>query len=187
MSIIEKAMAFALKAHSGQKRKQTNNPYILHPIESAVIAQRMCDDEDVIAAAILHDVLEDSDNDFDNLKELFGEKIAKLVASASEDKMDNIPAEESWEIRKKETIEKLNYIDNLAKIVIFSDKLSNLRSIHHDYILIGDQLWIRFNQKDKSKHEWYYRSVLEKMSEFSHTNEFKEYTLLLEIVFGNQK
>ena len=184
MNMIEKAIAFALEAHNGQKRKQSNLPYILHPLEAAVISQRICDDEEVITATILHDVIEDSECDFDTIKELFGEKTAILVEIASEDKMNEIPATESWEARKKETIKKLRHIDKSAKTVILSDKLSNMRSIHHDYIMFGDELWMRFNQTDKAKHEWYYRSILGEMREFSDTYEFHEYSHLIDIVFG---
>ena len=57
--MIDKAITFATKAHEGQFRKGTKLPYIVHPLEVGVIVSRMTQDKEVIAAAILHDTLED--------------------------------------------------------------------------------------------------------------------------------
>ena len=59
LTLLDKAIIFATKAHSGAKRKGTNVPYIVHPIEAAAIVSAMTDDQEIIAAAVLHDVLED--------------------------------------------------------------------------------------------------------------------------------
>ena len=59
--ILNKAVAFAVGAHAGQCRKGTQVPYILHPMEAAVIVGSMTADDEVLAAAVLHDVAEDTD------------------------------------------------------------------------------------------------------------------------------
>ena len=60
--MINKAIAFAVKAHEGQPRKGTEIPYIFHPLEVGMIVSRITDDEEVIAAAVLHDTVEDCGN-----------------------------------------------------------------------------------------------------------------------------
>ena len=68
-------------------------------------------------------------------------------------------------------------------IVVLADKLSNLRSIHRDYGLVGDLLWERFNQKDKRMHAWYYRAIADALSSFSGEPAYDEYCRLVESVF----
>ena len=60
MELVSEAIAFAVKAHDGMRRKKSNAPYILHPMEAAVIVGTMTDDQNPIAAAALHDVVEDA-------------------------------------------------------------------------------------------------------------------------------
>ena len=68
MNVIEKAIGFAVKAHAGALRKGTNLPYILHPMEAAAIAAQMTDDQDVIAAAVLHDAIEDTETTAEDIR-----------------------------------------------------------------------------------------------------------------------
>ena len=98
--MIDKAIAFATKAHEGQLRKGTNLPYILHPMEVGMIVSRMTDDNEVIAAAVLHDTVEDCDGvSLEMIREEFGEKVARIVTAESEDKA------KSWMERKAHTID----------------------------------------------------------------------------------
>ena len=87
--MIDKAITFATKAHEGQFRKGTKLPYIVHPLEVGVIVSRMTQDKEVIAAAILHDTLEDcKEVTFSTLCQEFGERVdMKLVALG--DKLSN--------------------------------------------------------------------------------------------------
>ena len=95
MNKIEKAVLFATKAHAGAFRKGTNRPYILHPIEAMSIVMKFTEDEDVIAAAVLHDTLEDTSVTREQLEIEFGSRVATLVASVSEDKKKDRPAEKT--------------------------------------------------------------------------------------------
>ena len=61
MDKVTKAIEFAAMAHDGMVRKKDKTPYILHPLEAAVIVGSMTDDRDVITAAVLHDVVEDTE------------------------------------------------------------------------------------------------------------------------------
>ena len=183
--MIEKAIEFALKAHGGAKRKGKNRPYILHPLEVMTIVAGITDDEAVIAAAVLHDTLEDTSVTEAQLTETFGARTAALVGSESENKREGVPAKDTWLLRKQETIEHLKTADRDTKLICLGDKLSNLREIGRDYALLGDNLWDRFNQKDKNRIGWYYRSVFNELKkEFGETPEIREFEALLKIVFG---
>ena len=84
--MIDKAITFATKAHEGQFRKGTKLPYIVHPLEVGVIVSRMTQDKEVIAAAILHDTLEDcKEVTFSTLCQEFGERVAVALG----DKLSN--------------------------------------------------------------------------------------------------
>ena len=77
----------------------------------------------------------------------FGKEVLRLIESDSEDKREDLPPEQTWKIRKQETIDYLkNKADRKEKIIALSDKLSNIRSIYRDYEKIGNELWNRFNQ-----------------------------------------
>ena len=81
-NIINKAIQFATEAHKGAIRKGSKLPYILHPLEAGVIVSSMTNDENVIAAAILHDVLEDTDVTYEELKKEL--KYCKAVVRTGE-------------------------------------------------------------------------------------------------------
>lgn len=184
-NVVEQAIIFAAQRHGGAKRKGSDVPYIVHPVEACAIAARLTNDLNVIAAAALHDVVEDTSATEEELQNLFGETILNLVKADSEDKRREISASESWEDRKRET---LMYLQTRAsvqeKIVVLSDKLSNIRSIYNDYLNIGDDLWNRFNQKDKEKHAWYYKSFIDIFAPFQGTYVYDEYVSLVTKVFG---
>ena len=187
LTLLDTAIIFATKAHSGTTRKGTNVPYIVHPIEAAAIVSAMTDDEEVIAAAVLHDVLEDTETTEDDLLARFGRRITELVIGETEDKRRNFPAALTWKVRKEETIAFLKTkADRDAKMLALADKLSNLRAIHRDVCVIGDAVWERFNVKDKNMHAWMYRSIAEALQDLKDQPTWQEYALLVEKVFGDQ-
>lgn len=101
MNIVDKAIIFTTKAFEGKTRKVRPVPSILHSLEVGVIVSSLTSNEEVIAAGILHDVVEDTSVSFKTLKEEFGEYVANLVSSDTEDKRVNMSKEESWYLRKK--------------------------------------------------------------------------------------
>ena len=182
-NILNKAILFATDKHKGQFRKGTSNPYILHPLEAAAIVGTMTTDPEIISAAVLHDVMEDTDTTIEQVSELFGERVASFVASESEDKREHLPAESTWKLRKQETLEHLISAPLEIKMITLSDKLSNMRAIYRDYRAIGDTLWVRFNQKDKREHHWYYQSIANCMPELKDYPAYQEYVGLIEKTF----
>lgn len=184
ISLMDRAIIFATRAHSGTYRKGTNIPYIVHPIEAAAIVATMTDDPDMIAAAVLHDVVEDTDATVEEIGFFFNEHIARLVEAESENKRKDLPPQETWMIRKMETLDFLkNRAGREAKILALADKLSNMRAIHRDQQILGDALWQRFNEKRKEKHGWMYRQVADALSELSDTFAWQEYDGLVKETF----
>jgi len=86
MSVIDKAFAFATAAHAavGQKRKYDGAPYIVHPQRVADIVRTYGGSDDQIAAAYLHDVVEDTQVDIDTIRDMFGDTIAELVSDLTD-------------------------------------------------------------------------------------------------------
>lgn len=183
--LLSEAIIFAANAHEGQFRKGTQIPYILHPMETAAIVGTMTTDDETLAGAVLHDVVEDTDATADEIEELFGRHVAALVASESENKRENDPAESTWKIRKQETLDHLKNAPLDVKLIALGDKLSNMRAIYRDYNTIGDGLWKRFSQKDKNQHNWYYRSIAECLFELADYQAYTEYVGLVETTFPN--
>ena len=181
--LLNKAIVFATEAHEGQFRKGTHIPYILHPIEAAAIVGTMTTDDEIIAGAVLHDVVEDTDTTVDEIKELFGKRVAELEASESENKREDKPAESTWKIRKQETLDHLKTAPIDVKMITLGDKLSNIRAIYRDYYTIGDKLWQRFNQKDKKEHYWYYQGIADCLTELNVHQAYKEYCDLIDKTF----
>lgn len=184
MDIVDKAIVFAVNAHCGAVRKGTDMPYIVHPIESCAIAASITCDKEIIAAAVLHDVVEDSEYTKEDLLKEFGERVANLVCSDTEDKMRDIPAEKSWKLRKQSTLNFLEKATREEQIICLADKLSNMRAIYRDYNCLGDKLWERFNQKNKNEHFWYYGGIANGLTFLKNTEAYKEYKELLRKTFG---
>ena len=185
MELVSEAIAFAVMAHDGMRRKNSDLPYILHPIEAAVIVGTMTDDQNLIAAAALHDVVEDADITIEEIEERFGRRVRELVESETEDKRADLPPSETWRIRKEESLSVLKKTDDIAVLMVWlGDKLANMRSIYRDFKVEGVQMWQRFNQKDVNEQAWYYHSIVKLTERLSNTSAWLEYKTLTELVFG---
>ena len=185
MELVSEAIAFAVKAHDGMRRKKSDAPYILHPMEAAVIVGTMTDDQNLIAAAVLHDVVEDADIAMEEIEEKFGKRVRELVDSETEDKRANLPPEETWRIRKEESLVVLKNTDDMGVLMVWlGDKLANMRSIYRDFLVEGVAMWQRFNEKDVAEQAWYYRTIAGLTERLSDTSAWHEYKILTELVFG---
>ena len=185
---LDDAIEFATKKHTEQTRKRENTPYILHPLEAAAVAAELTKDEDILIAAVLHDTVEDTDTSIDEVREKFGNRVAELVDSETENKREDLPPEETWEIRKKESLEHLkNSTDPAVKILWLADKVSNIRTLYRLYQKEGDDLWNHFNMKDIKKQAWYYKTVAELLSDLDDTLPYQEYKQIVDYIFRNVK
>ena len=185
IDLVSKAIVFSTEAHDGMRRRKSDAPYILHPVEVGAIVGTMTDDQEVIAASILHDVVEDAGITLEEIGEKFGERVMMLVASETENKRDELPPEDTWRIRKEESIEKLKNADDDAVLMLWiGDKLSNIRTIYRDFKVEGDAVWQKFHQSDINVQAWYYRSVAKYTERLSSTMAWIEYKTLVELIFG---
>jgi guanosine-3',5'-bis(diphosphate) 3'-pyrophosphohydrolase len=126
ISVVTKAMEFAAEKHRSQTRKDAaNTPYINHPISLAHLLADVggITDANVIAAALLHDTVEDTDATVEDIEELFGKEIMAIVMEVTDDK--SLPSPE----RKRLQIENAAHISQEAKSVKLADKICNLQDM----------------------------------------------------------
>lgn len=182
--LLDRAIIFAVKAHAGTERRGKGYPYIVHPLEAVEIVATMTADQELLAAAALHDTVEDTDVTVEQIRAEFGDRIASLVADESDEMPAGLTEEESWHGRKRAAIERLSKASHDAKIVALGDKLSNMRAIARDYAVKGDALWNIFHAKDPKDHEWHYRGLADALRELDGTFAFKEFETLINQVFA---
>lgn len=150
---IQKAIKFAAKTHQhyqDQKRKGKRIPYITHPLTVGLILSLAGADEDVIVAGILHDTIEDSTAEKKVTKEMlaerFGEKVAKLVESVTEQDK-SLP----WEQRKAEAIGHIAHFLHDSVLLKSADIISNVSEILDDHARYGDEIFDRFSAPEPRK------------------------------------
>ena len=183
-TLLDRAILFAVRAHAGTERRGKGFPYIVHPMEAMEIVATMTADQELLAAAALHDTVEDTDVTVEQLRAEFGDRIADLVAAESDAFVEGVSDEDSWHARKQAAIDRLARAPHDAKMVALGDKLSNMRSIARDYAVQGDALWNIFHAKDPKDHEWHYRGLANSLRELQGTFAFQEFECLINEVFG---
>lgn len=159
---IQRAINFSAQKHLGQKRKDRDLPYIVHPFSVAWILSSYTKNEDVIVAGLLHDILEDvKGSSRREIAEEFGEDVATIVVGVTEEKDPNIERNEKtdWLKRKQRYIDNLKIVGLGSVLVAAADKIHNLQSIANAYGEAGDSLWDRFNAP-KDKKLWFYEEVI---------------------------
>jgi len=181
--LLDRAILFAVKAHHNTERRGKGFPYIVHPMEAVEIVSTITPDQELLAAAALHDTIEDTDVTVEDIRREFGERVAELVHAESDQFTEGVSEEDSWHDRKQAAIDRLAAASHDAKIVAMGDKLSNMRAIYRDYMVKGDELWNIFHAKNKSDHEWHYRGLAASLSELSDTFAYKEFISLIDKVF----
>ena len=187
MELVSEAVIFAVQAHDGMRRKKSESPYILHPMEAAVIVGTMTTDQHLIAAAALHDVVEDAGVSIEEIEARFGKRVRELVASETEDKRADLPPESTWRVRKEESLTVLKNAKDIGVLMVWlGDKLANMRSIYRDFKVEGEAMWQRFNQKNVAEQAWYYRSIVKLTERLSDTSAWLEYKTLTELVFKEE-
>lgn len=181
--ILDRAIVFAVKAHSGTERRGKGYPYIVHPMEAVEIVASMTADQELLAAAMLHDTVEDTDVTVEQIRAEFGDRVAFIVAEESDEIPAGVSEEESWHGRKQAAMDRLARASLDAKIVALGDKLSNMRAIARDYAVQGDNLWNLFHAKDPKDHEWHYRGLAAALSDLNGTRAYQEFEKLINQVF----
>jgi len=179
LNLSDKALQMAAVAHEGQYRKNTKIPYIAHPAAVGLILQKAGYKEELVAAGILHDTVEDTEITLEDIKREFGNEIAEIVAGCSEPDKTL-----SWEERKEHTIEYLKTAPEDIRVVACADKLHNVRSILLDIELNGDDVWTRF-KRGREQQAWYYRNVIDSLGAESTFPLLEELKLEVERLFPN--
>jgi guanosine-3',5'-bis(diphosphate) 3'-pyrophosphohydrolase len=125
MEIVLRAAAFAAEKHRNQRRKDAEaSPYINHPIQLAyILVQADIEDPVVLAAALLHDTLEDTNTTHDEIEIVFGHEIANIVGECSDDKRL------SKQERKQAQVDHAANLSPKAKLVKLADKIANVSDI----------------------------------------------------------
>lgn len=184
--LLDRAIVFAVRAHAGTERRGKGFPYIVHPLEAMEIVATMTPDQELLAAAALHDTVEDTDVTIAQIQTEFGDRVAELVAMESDEPHQSRDSIENWRARKQTAIDRLARASRDAKIVALGDKLSNMRAIARDYAEQGDNLWNLFHAKDRKDHEWHYRGLAASLRELQKTFAYKEFEQLINQVFGSE-
>ena len=181
--LLDRAIVFAVKAHHNTERRGKGFPYIVHPMEAVEVVATITPDQELLAAAALHDTIEDTDVTVEHIRAEFGDRVADLVQAESDQIVEGLSETESWHDRKQMAIDRLAVASHDAKIVALGDKLSNMRAIWRDYQVKGDELWKIFHVTDKELHEWHYRGLAASLSELGDTFAYKEFVRLIDEVF----
>ncbi len=138
---IRKALRVAAIQHDKQYRKDNLTPFIIHPYEVALIVSEYSNDEDVMSAALLHDLLEDTSGySYEKLKEEFGETVAIIVQSLTDEPLPDL----DWNQKHQKYLENLKNTSDEAVLVCLADKFSNISTapVNQDRV-------------------WYYQGVIE--------------------------
>lgn len=184
-SVFDRAIKFAVDAHAGQLRKD-GSTYILHPMEVAAIAGTMTQDPDVLAAAVLHDTVEDTAVTADDILAAFGPRVAEFVAHDTEDKHPEMDSRVSWRLRKEESLAALKENGSReAQILWVADKVSNMRVLARDYAVLGEKVFDRFNETDPKQQRWYHATVLAYTAPLQDCAAYREYERLFHQVFDD--
>jgi myo-inositol-1(or 4)-monophosphatase len=181
--IVDRAIRYATEHHAGVPRKGTSLPYIVHPLEAMVIVSTITNDQELMAAAALHDVVEDTGVTIDDIRREFGSRVAQLVDDETDREVPGVSHVDSWQQRKQAAVDRLAAASRDVQIVALGDKLSNIRGMARNYRELGDQLWQRFNEKPPACHARYYRQLAASLAPLSDTDAYREFVRLVDQVF----
>jgi len=172
-SKIEKAIVRSAELHRHQKRKSGGAPYVVHPFAVAFLLAHYSEDEDVICAGLLHDILEDVPSyGADRMREEFGDRVYHIVKEVTEDyeiedRIRFFPygnsRKKQWKERKEGYLKRLEDDSPEGLMIATADKIHNIRSLMDGYLEEGDAIWKTF-PAGKEETLWFYQSVLNVLS-----------------------
>ncbi|MDA5559653.1 HD domain-containing protein [Exiguobacterium sp. MMG028] len=158
--LIEEALRFSSIRHGGQHRKGSSIPFLSHPFSVALLLETDHQPPTVVAAGLLHDLIEDTKTDPQEILARFGPDVLRLVLAVSE-KNPN----QTWEQRKQTTLEHISSLQFDEVALLVADKLHNLRSIRYDLETEGMTVWQRFKRPMRDQ-SWYYHQLLRAFEPF---------------------
>jgi (p)ppGpp synthase/HD superfamily hydrolase len=143
--LLEKAVEVCFKQHCIQTRKADGKPYFIHPVIVALKLAKHGFPENVLAAALLHDVLEDTDYPQEKLKSEFGKEIFEMVTALTQDN------KLSWKEKKKKYINSVQNSSDNVKAISTADKIHNIESLIMAFRKYGKEIWNKFNGSKNEK------------------------------------
>ena len=157
--LVERAIRVAARFHREQTRKASDLPYLTHPASVALLLTKAgINDDEILAAALLHDVVEDTDCSIESLAAEFPPKVIEFVAALTERKRDDSGQKRSWQDRKTDHLKHIAAASWEARAITLADKLHNLGTMVFDLETDPD-LWSRFNAPP-DRLLWYYREMI---------------------------
>ncbi len=152
---FREALTYAAEIHGRQVRKGTGVPYVAHLLSVCALVLEHGGGEDDAIAALLHDAVEDQDVSVDEIRQRWGDTVARIVEGCTDAFTRPKPP---WQERKQRYLAHLRETDARVRRVSCADKLHNARSVVADYRLVGEQVWSRFNA-GREPSLWYYRAL----------------------------
>lgn len=171
-------------AHKDVMRKGRGVPYLVHPLEAVSIVSMITKDQELMAAAALHDVVEDTNITIEDIRHEFGDRVASLVNEETVKAEAGVDKTATWRARKQQVVNQIAAGNYDSKVVAIGDKLSNMRTMYYDYQIIGDKLWDRFNTHNPEDHKWYYLQLCDALSDLKDTSAYMEFCELVHKLFN---
>ncbi len=172
MNLTEKALRLAARAHEGQMRKEGGLPYIIHPVMVAFMLERSGFDEQTVAAALVHDVLEDTQTSAEELERELGSGVRSMVEALTYDK--TLP----WKEQRLHYIESVRASGGEVKAICTADKIHNAQSLIASHEKEGKDVWTHFTRGKEDK-LWFEEEVLKMLQESWDHALIGEYAVLI--------
>lgn len=169
---LDNALRISARAHRKQIRRGSNTPYIIHPFGVMFIASQYTDDEDVLVACLLHDIIEDVPKEYskEQMEKDFGERVVRLVLGVTKDSSIH-----DWKASCDAYLYNLEHLAPAeSAIIAVADKIHNIMSIITDYEKLGDDVWNLFSC-DKQSQKWWFKSTYEVAEKRIPNNKILEY------------
>ena len=157
---LARALKYASKHHRGQTRKGSDVPYVAHLLATSALVLEDGGSEREAIAALLHDVVEDTDVSRRDVRKRFGRKVARIVAACTDVDGDGTHTAKNWMRRRRRMLARLRDTGTSTSVVRVkaADSLANVRSLTADLRRHGPEVWTRFHAGAVDQ-LWYYRSV----------------------------
>ena len=159
MTLSERALSFAIRAHEGQYRKsEMDKPYVIHPLIVGSLLKKYGYDDKVVAAGYLHDIVEETEYTIEDISRLFGGEVASLVMTATE-------ADQSlpWKERKTQQIKAVANLPERNAAIICADKIANIEDLRIERKKKGGIDYSNFHA-DEMEQKWFFTSMCEALS-----------------------
>lgn len=172
-TLVERAMRLATRAHAGQARKESNLPYITHPFMVSLLLAKHGFSDTVLAAALTHDVLEDTPVTAAELEAELGPEVLALVQAVSYDESL------SWEDQRTKYVADVRAASEDVKAISIADKIHNAQSFILGYEAQGKDMWKNFN-RGRDKKIWFEEEMVTMLKETWQHPLVDQYAILVE-------